>query len=129
MADANHALAHWIGPTPVPTRGLDRFRLFKAAPEDASVKNAREALEKAGFVVHVASARPLRIVGGTASEGSRPTVYIDGFCVLAEDGRFVVSSTAAKGRAVDETSYATLQSAVDALVAAYGTSPPPSNAR
>lgn len=121
MADANHALDHWIGPTPVPTRGLDRFRLFKPVVADDTVEAVCNALEAAGLVVRVASVSPLRILGGSArSEGPPPVVFSDGFCVVGEAGQFTVSSTSPRGRAVDETSYESLKDAVDALVKAYG---------
>jgi hypothetical protein len=95
--------------------------MFKAAAEDGTVAEATRTLERAGFLVRVASTSPLRIVGGTSkSEGPPPLVYSGGFCVAAEDGRYTLSSTSRWGRTIDETSYETLRGAVDALVRAYG---------
>jgi hypothetical protein len=98
--------------------------MFKAAGEDGTVAEAKRTLERAGFLVRVASASPLRIVGGTSkSEGPPPLVYSGGFCVAAEDGRYTLSSTSRWGRTIDETSYDTLPGAVDALVRAYEEAP------
>lgn len=120
-----HTPDHAMARAPIPTRGLERLRLLKPAPVGAtSVDRARHALEAAGFFVHVASTSPLRIVGGTArSEGPPPVVYADGFCMVAEDGRYAVASTSRKGRALDGTSYESLSAAVDALVKGYGEVP------
>jgi hypothetical protein len=98
--------------------------MFKAAAEDGTVAEATRTLERAGFLVRVASASPLRIIGGTSrSEGPPPVVYSGGFCLTEKDGSYALSSTSRWGRTIDETSYDTLPGAVDALVRAFGEAP------
>jgi hypothetical protein len=98
--------------------------MFKAPAEDGTVAEATRTLERAGFLVRVASTSPLRIVGGTSrSEGPPLLVYSGGFCLSEKDGRYALSSTSRWGRTIDETSYDTLPGAVDALVRAYEEAP------
>ena len=102
----------------VPCRGLQRLQLI----EEPGVvgTEAQSQLQAAGLVFALVRSEPLRIHGGTAvSGGPPPYVYRDWFMFLGRGDRFEVFSTSPRGVTVDESSYASLRDAVDALVGAY----------